>query len=285
MNTSTSAVTAAATLASSAKRGWDGVGAALLRIPAGRHVVPAQAHHRLGMHIGVPVKANCWCDGRRRISLQSHGDAGVVPVGLDGVWTDDGDCTLLSVWFSDGFIQHAADDLGIAASRARIQPRFQWRDKRVEHLGLALLGELEADDPSNALYAESLCTALVVRMISSVPALGRQRQTFAPGVARRVVDFVDAHLDERLLLSDLAAVAGISVPHFKVLFRETIGMPVHQYVIGQRVDRAKQLLLPGKLSVSEAALAAGFSHPSHMAHWMKRILGVTPRELLKAGDK
>jgi AraC family transcriptional regulator len=72
------------------------------------------------------------------------------------------------------------------------------------------------------------------------------------------------------------------VPHFKVLFRETLGMPVHRYVVQQRVERAKALLLQGKLSTSQVALETGFAHQSHMAHWMNRLLGVTPREIVKA---
>jgi len=46
---------------------------------------------------------------------------------------------------------------------------------------------------------------------------------------------------------------------------------------------AKTLLLQGKLSTSQVALETGFAHQSHMAHWMSRLLGFTPREIVKAG--
>jgi AraC family transcriptional regulator len=45
------------------------------------------------------------------------------------------------------------------------------------------------------------------------------------------------------------------------------------------VERAKALLLQGRLNASQIALETGFAHQSHMAHWMGRLLGVTPREL------
>ncbi|MBV8260851.1 MAG: helix-turn-helix transcriptional regulator, partial [Paraburkholderia sp.] len=89
------------------------------------------------------------------------------------------------------------------------------------------------------------------------------------------------HLDERLTLEALAVLVDLSVPHFKALFRETLGMPVHQYVVRRRVERARVLLVEGRLSLSQVALEAGFAHQSHMAHWMTRLLGTTPLALAK----
>jgi AraC family transcriptional regulator len=94
-----------------------------------------------------------------------------------------------------------------------------------------------------------------------------------------VIEYIEAHLDQRLTLTELAALADLSVPHFKVLFRATLGVPVHRYVVQRRVERAKTLLLRGRLNASQIALETGFAHQSHMAHWMGRLLGVTPREL------
>jgi AraC family transcriptional regulator len=99
-------------------------------------------------------------------------------------------------------------------------------------------------------------------------------------VAMRVIDYIDAHLDTSLTLAELADVADLSVPHFKVLFRATFDRPVHRYVIEKRIERAKTLLMQGTLPISRIALDCGFAHASHMAHWMKRTLGVTPKEIL-----
>ncbi|WP_163284644.1 helix-turn-helix transcriptional regulator, partial [Enterobacter hormaechei] len=74
------------------------------------------------------------------------------------------------------------------------------------------------------------------------------------------------------------------ISHLKALFRQTMGMPVHQYVIRRRVERAKALLLAGEMPISQVALAAGFAHQSHMAHCMKRLLGVTPRQVVGIGQ-
>jgi AraC family transcriptional regulator len=56
-------------------------------------------------------------------------------------------------------------------------------------------------------------------------------------------------------------------------------MPVHQYVIQRRVERAKTLLMQKGLSMAEIALAAGFAHQSHMARHMRRVLGLPPQAM------
>jgi AraC family transcriptional regulator len=267
-------------LRSSKSLDWRGFGAELVSVSAGLHRVPAFRHHRVGVHVGAPVRAQCLCNERRHVRIQAHGDADVIPAGLDGQWSDDAACTIFSVWIGEEFAQRTVEQLALKPGDAQLRPQFQLRDPRFQHLAWALRAELEAADASDPLYAESLCTAMVVRLIGGAPAFDDRRRKLAPRTAARVIEFVEAHLDQRLTLGELAALADLSVPHFKVLFRETLGMPVHRYVVQRRVERARRLLLQGKLNASQVALDSGFAHQSHMAHWMVRLLGVTPRELM-----
>jgi AraC family transcriptional regulator len=269
-------------LRSSRLLGWQGFGAELVNVSAGLHRIPAFKHHRVGVHVGAPVRARCLCNERRYSRIQAHGDADVIPAGLDGQWSDEAACTIFSVWIGEAFAQRTVEQLSLNSADAQLRPQFQLRDPRFQYLAWALRAELEAAEASDPLYAESLCTAMVVRLIGGAPALENKRRTLAPKTAARVIEFIEAHLDQRLTLGELAALAELSVPHFKVLFRETLGMPVHQYVVQRRVERARTLLLQGKLNASRIALDTGFAHQSHMAHWMGRLLGVTPRELIKS---
>ncbi|CAG4913292.1 AraC family transcriptional regulator [Paraburkholderia gardini] len=270
---------------SSASPGWRGFGAALVGVAAGSHRIPGTPYHRIGVHVGAPVRARCRCDGRRVSRIQAHGDMDVIPAGLDGEWTDDGDCTILRIWIDDTFARTTMEQLDASPSRTTLRAQFQLRDPRLQHLSWALRAELEAEEASDALYAESLCTALIVRLTAGVPERDDRRRTLAPIMATRVIDYVEANLDQPLTLTELAAVAGLSVPHFKALFRETLGTPVHRYVIQRRVERARALLLEGRLSVTQIALETGFAHQSHMAHWVNRLLGAAPRDIAGAGRR
>ncbi|GGP17710.1 helix-turn-helix domain-containing protein [Silvimonas iriomotensis] len=270
-------------LQSSEGLGWQGFGAALVGIGQGTHRIAGTAQHRVGIHVGAPVRANCVCDGRRHARIQAHGDADVIPAGVDGVWTDDGDCTILRVWMSDEFVRATSEQLTCHAAPP-LRAQLQLRDARLQHLAWALQAELQASEASDPLFAESLCAAMVVRLLGDVPSLQQRRYALTPRTAARVVDYIESHLAERLTLAELAALVDLSVPHFKVLFKTTLGQPVHRYIVQRRVERARDLLLHSALPASQIALDAGFAHQSHMAHWMNRLLGVSPRDLLRTRD-
>ncbi|MBB5189392.1 AraC family transcriptional regulator [Silvimonas terrae] len=263
--------------------GWHGFGAALVGVGQGTHRIPGGAQHRIGVHVGSPVRANCACDGRRQARIQAHGDADIIPAGVDGQWTDDANCTILRIWLSDDFVRATGEQLALKPAQRSLQPQLQLRDTRFQHMAWALQAELEAAETSDPLLAESLCTAMVVRLLGDAPSLQNRRYALTPRTAARVVDYIESHLDQRLTLTELAALVDLSVPHFKVQFKATLGVPVHRYIVQRRVELARHLLLAGKLSASQIALEAGFAHQSHMAHWMGRLLGIRPRDLLREG--
>ncbi|TIU66310.1 MAG: helix-turn-helix transcriptional regulator, partial [Mesorhizobium sp.] len=96
---------------------------------------------------------------------------------------------------------------------------------------------------------------------------------------RHVLEHIDAHLHEPLTIDRLSRVANASSSHLRTWFKAATGMTVHRYVLRRRVERARSLLLGGGLSTSEVAHQAGFAHQSHMAYWMRREIGQTPRGL------
>jgi AraC family transcriptional regulator len=255
-----------------------GVKAERISMTAGISHVPASPYHRLGLHIGMPVNASCRCDDKRHVRVQSHGDIDIVPAGLDGEWEDDGDCSILRLWLSPALLRQTAEDLDIDPARVELIPQFQRRDASIEHIALALETHSGTGAQSDRLFAESLGKALAVHLIGSrlCPAPIPAKQMLSSSQRRRLTDFIESHLEQDLSLKHLATVAGISASHLKLLFRHSFGMPVHQYVIRCRVERAKRLILSGEIPLSQVALMSGFAHQSHMAHMMKRILGLTP---------
>ena len=62
------------------------------------------------------------------------------------------------------------------------------------------------------------------------------------------------------------------------MFKQTTGLPPHQFVIHQRVERAKLLIVEGQLSLAQIALAVGFSDQSQLNRHFKRLVGVTPKQ-------
>jgi AraC family transcriptional regulator len=93
------------------------------------------------------------------------------------------------------------------------------------------------------------------------------------------IDYIHTHLDRELSLEQMAAVIHISPTYFASLFKHTTGISPHQYVIRQRVKRAKSLLLKTDLAIADIALQVGFSSQSHLTQQFKRFTGMTPRQI------
>jgi AraC family transcriptional regulator len=222
--------------------------------------------------------------------VQKPGDIDVIPAGLDGSWEDDADCRILRVSLDPLRLEQVAEELGRDAARIVLQPRFQLRDAGIEAICRAIKADLEADIPSDPLYIDLLANALAIRLIETASDGAPQNEIngepkLSARQLRMLTEFIETHLDRRLRLADLAAVAGISVTRLKSLFRNSTGFSVHQYVIRRRVEYARALMTTTDMAASEIALAAGFAHQSHMATTMRRLTGQTPGEILReAGE-
>ena len=234
--------------------------------------------HRLNVHAGAPVRGAC----RSQRFVDTRGDVDILPAGVSDVCVNDEASTTLVLQFSPSLLSRAAEDMGLDPDRAGLEPRHQLRDPQIEHIAWALDAERKAGYPSGLLYTESLGMALAAHLLGHYAAPLRVRGGLSKPQLRRVMAYIEDHLNQDLSLARLASVAGVSASHFKTLFKRSTGLPVHEYVIQRRVERAKALLLRGGMPASQVALEAGFAHQSHMARWMRRILGVTPTSVVRS---
>lgn len=266
--------------ASSAERHWNGFDAIVYEMSAG-FSEQQFVRHNVSMQIGSPLLVTSRCDGETLRRLQVPGDVKIVPPGIPRVWETESATTKLSMYLSPALMLSAADAMGVNPDRVAIPPQLHVRDPRIEHIGWAVKAELEAAQPLGRLYGDSLGLALAAHLVRTyVPHCAPFKTArLSQRRLRRVFDFIAGNLANDLSLGELAGVAQVSASHFKTLFKETVGMPVHQYVIRQRVEYATELLQRGETPLAEVALEAGFANQSHLARCMKRLIGITPNQL------
>jgi AraC-like DNA-binding protein len=102
------------------------------------------------------------------------------------------------------------------------------------------------------------------------------RGGLAPGITRRISQYIDSHIGENISLEAMAEMAGLSVFHFSRAFRQATGVAPHGYLLQRRIEHAAHLLSRTELPLSEIALAVGFSDHSHFARHFRRHTGTTP---------
>ena len=93
---------------------------------------------------------------------------------------------------------------------------------------------------------------------------------------KRVQDYIEAHLDDRLTLTDLAGVACLSPYHFSRSFKQAVGIGPQRFVMQRRLERAKTLMRRTNQPLAEIAQRVGFADQSHLTSIFRRETGVTP---------
>jgi AraC family transcriptional regulator len=247
--------------------------------------VPALDVPRIAIYAGRPVRMNCSHGTQSHYGLAIHGDIDIIPDGTASRWEMKEADTALVVKISRSLLREVAAESGLGDA-IEIRSRFRIRDYRIEHLGWALMADARDGFPSGSLYLDCVGRALAVQLLRNHSSISRAIVLPEGSMSRRklrqVQSYIEEHLRSNLSLQAIADAAGMSPSSLKVTFRNATGMPVHQYVIRRRVERAALLLREGKLPISQIALDAGFAHQSHLAMHMRRLLGVAPAYVLRS---
>jgi AraC family transcriptional regulator len=191
---------------------------------------------------------------------------------------------VLNVALAPNFVARVADESVHVARPIELFSQQGGSDPQIWHIGLALKAELETGCPSGRLFGEGVATALSVHLLLHYNAFGQVVREYTSGLSpsklRRVIAYIRENLQHDLTLSELAEAVGLSSHHFRHLFKQSTGLAPHQYLLQCRVERARQLLLQrSNMTVAEIAAAVGFCDQSHLARHMKRLLGVTPKNI------
>lgn len=153
---------------------------------------------------------------------------------------------------------------------------------------LSTLGEQSKSTPvaTPALPTTPLAHRTTLRLVPATSAqvaeesnLGsRIRGGLPPRMLRKVREFVEANLDQKISIAALARAVGLSMFHFARAFKQSEGVTPHDYLVQRRVKRAMKLLAETDLPLSEIAVAVGFSDQSHCARRFREHVGVCPRD-------
>ena len=107
---------------------------------------------------------------------------------------------------------------------------------------------------------------------------GRARGGLSPKTVRRIREFIDGHIGQRIRVELLAKLANLSVCYFVRAFKRSLSVTPHEYIIQRRVELTMSLLSSTDMPLSEIAFAAGFVDQSHCARRFRQRVGMSPRD-------
>jgi AraC family transcriptional regulator len=156
------------------------------------------------------------------------------------------------------------------------------RDDVIDQIGRSVLCALDVQTTSSRMYAELAAATLAARICQehceggSSACLPSDARPLDQVRLRHVLDYMSAHIEEDITLTELANAGGQSRFHFARKFALAMGVSPMRYLSQMRLEKAMAELAAGKAPLAEIALNAGFSSQASFTRAFSRATGTTP---------
>lgn len=267
-------------LLSSGKTAWDGILLEHLQLPPLDISQVSAVGTHLTMQLGTPKTVELKVNGRFSRKQLLPGNVCITPI--QHLHSIRWQCSLevLTMTLEPTFVAQAVQE-SINPDRVELLMQRGQKDPLIREILFALKAELEAGCPSGRLYGEAMGTALAVHLLKTYTTVTSTLPEYDDGLPQhkltQVLEYIQTNLDQEIKLVDLAALVGMSQYYFCRLFKGSMGIAPHQYLLQQRVERAKYLLKQNELSIADIALLCGFKNQSHLTTSFRKSTGVTPK--------
>jgi AraC family transcriptional regulator len=274
----------------SSDAGWRSLYAARFREAPLDVNEPPRMHPSLIYHLAGPTKVHRGLDGiRPESALIGPSRFCLTPGETSARWRHSGNPEILQLYVRHSVYRRAVEEMyGCEGGAVTIVPRFAFTDPLLEQLAMAVVQALRDGSSEDRLYIETIAQLIAVHLARAHSSRSRPRAARPPDALSRrrirtLLDYIEQHLGEDLTLEALAAEVDLSPLYLARSFRVAVGQSPHQYVVGRRVERAKQLLCETTTPIADVALVAGFSSQSHLSNWFRRAVGVSPAAFRRHG--
>ena len=196
-----------------------------------------------------------------------------------GEWVGLMNVSHLQLGISDAALMASSDG---AYGEVELRPSRKFANSRLSPLVAAAHAEMVAGFPSGRLFLDSVEQAMAVALVKDRAVRHRLVQMYRGGLGsarlRKIKELVQAKMEDDLGLDEMARSVGLSTAHFARMFRKSTGETPHQFVLRQRIERAKAMLRAPNARVLDVAVACGFKTQQHFAQVFRDVCRVSPTE-------
>ncbi len=243
--------------------------------------------HQIGLCCpSISNPAERWLDGKFQTENLDFGDIVIVPAGAvhRSQWKHRASFFVLG--FEPSWFEQLGQDWPGCQHSQLIPHAPPLKDPLLQAFLFALKTELETEGLNSNLYVDQLKTALGLHLLRQYATRPPKLHEYENGLSRyqlkQAIAYIHGHLDQTIKLADIAQLLGMSQYYFCRQFRNSMGIPPYQYVIKQRVERAKQLLRKDQQrAIADIALDCGFNSQSHLAKHFRQLTGMTAKSYRK----
>ena len=284
-NKSFSAALQGTVSSSSVDLGWRGITVEFHSLPASEYPEHHVQGHRLAiMRRGKPITYE-WKDSGRwknrqthpgTFFLQSHGELNTPR------WFEPFE--IIAIAIESSFIAQCFQDA--IDCNIRFLERRAAYDPNIANFATHFEAELTNSNYGGVLYGESLALAFSLLLLEqhSESFLTLPKGKLSSWQLREIIEYIHAYLDTQLSLTELATQLNLSTFHFARLFKKSLGLSPHKYILQTRIERAKKLIISQHLPLSNVALQAGFYDQTHFGKAFKKYVGISPKAFSRSAS-
>ncbi len=260
---------------------WSGVKVSHFRVLPGEMREHSLPFHEISITLaGSLITEKQTANGKYKKNYGTVGNVCLTPAGQSVLASWNGELENLGIDLDASFVRQTALENHFSPN-FELTESYGSRDQLIQQIGLALLEEAGAETSAGKLYADSLTQTLVFHILKNYSTAKDATASLNGGLSgyklRRVKEFINENLEEDLPLGAIAEVADLSQFHFARAFRRTTGFTPQQYLMRQRIERAKELLAKADLPIVEISLRTGFKNQSHFTTLFRKYTKFTPK--------
>ena len=212
----------------------------------------------------------------------NRGEFYLYPAGISGFTEWQNIDKTLHLAIEPNFLQEIVIKTeSLNSDRLELLPVLKQRDRTIAKLAQLFLTEMRSEGLGSQLYLESVSSALGVYLLRNYsvfkPTFRQHKGGLSNYKLRQTIDYIQANLDKKLSLKVMAQQVDMSRYYFAAQFKQAMGTSPYQYVVEQRVAKAKKLLSQKERSLAQIALECGFASQSHFNKVFRQYVGTTPK--------
>src|SRR5271168_3923147 len=242
---------------------------------------PPLDHHYVVQHLGGAKQVDRRRGGSSISTFVEDGTLTFVPAGTEFKWHTQGPIEFAHLYISPTLMARTALRFD-RVNELSLVDTVGCRAPLLEGLYSAMRQELYSQRAASPIYLDTLLETFLIKLLldHSTASLRdtKSRETLPSFRIRRIMDFIEVHLDHALTLDDLVAVAGGSSFHFSRAFKNSVGDSPYKYLLRRRMAHAQRLLMSTDWPLPKIARSCGFPGAVNFSRSFSRLLQVTPTQ-------